>query len=158
MRVVFVIRSADYTRFFDGVFRELCAAGHQVEVLCHNRKRRETDPEAPMPWLRRLAEQYGFQVGFSRRRRDRWRRSLFNSRRLVNYISYLQPGRRPARPGYRRLVAEQPARRGGRLTSDHPRQRRSRIPQGCQAAGNCHGRAGHELGQSDIVRGFADRA
>jgi hypothetical protein len=109
MHVLFVIRSADYTRFFEAVLRELCADGHQVEVLCQLDKQADTAPDAPQAWLQRRAEQYGFKLGIALRRSDRWRRSLFASRRLINYAAYLRPGRQSSQMVIRQYENALPA-------------------------------------------------
>jgi hypothetical protein len=97
MRILFVIRSADYTRFFETVFRETCAEGHQVEVLYQLDKQAGRGADSPHAWLAQQAERYGFKLGPALHRQDRWQRGLFASRRVLNYISYLHPGRQSSK-------------------------------------------------------------
>jgi hypothetical protein len=97
MKILFVLRHVAYFRFFDRVVRELCANGHRVELLLEIRHaEREADApykDSPRALLACLAEVDGLSWGWAALRSDFWRKPAVAIRELINYSSYLQPGR-----------------------------------------------------------------
>lgn len=99
MRVLFVVRNPGFfRRFFDNVVRDLSADGHVVEAVLYGVRKSKPGQASPARSLSAYqAELNGFSWGAALARRDRWRRSLFIARDLINYSSYLQPSRQASR-------------------------------------------------------------
>jgi hypothetical protein len=103
MKVLFAIRSPGFIRFFEPTIRELGADGHTIEVVCHYYRQaaletlKEIDRAAHETLQTFEAELPGFRWGPALRRNDRWRRPLFAARKLLDYSSYLTPGRQASR-------------------------------------------------------------
>ena len=94
MKIVFALRHTGHFRFFDDVIRDLCSAGHSVRALFDIHHRSNTRAKGSMRALLACEhETPGFAWGWALYRRGAWRAPLFLARELINYSSYLQPGR-----------------------------------------------------------------
>jgi hypothetical protein len=109
MKVLFVLRHVAYFRFFDRLIRELCASGHNVTLLLEHRHRTDDQAdrskESPRALLACQAEVNNFDWDWAIQRRDVWRKPTRAARELINYASYLKPGRQSSR-----MIVERSAR------------------------------------------------
>ena len=101
MRVLFLIRSIAHFPYHESTIRELCAAGHEVDVLCDRGWSKDDPGRAAKAFV---ADNPSVTLGWSMRRTDVWRRPLFAARELLSYASYLN------RPDQDQFYAERWAR------------------------------------------------
>jgi hypothetical protein len=99
MKMVFILRHVAYYRFFDSTVRELCRAGHSVKVLLDPRHKGSGDAvkDSPRALEACAADLPNFSWGWAINRDDVWRKWIFAIRELINYSSYLGPGRQTSR-------------------------------------------------------------
>jgi hypothetical protein len=91
LRVVFVLRSLGYLRFFRPSIERLVERGHDVRLLLSTAD--HGDPE--QRWLDRMAERPGFSVEVDPHGLPTHRNTLHvRLRRTLEYLYYLQPGER----------------------------------------------------------------
>lgn len=124
MRVLLVLNSLGYIRFFDGVVRGLLGRGHEVHLLL---ERAQHDP-GEQAWLDELAATQGFTWSTTNALREgEWGKLGTSLRRTSDYVRFLGPAfaRTPhlvARAENR--VAPQTRRRLRALQVHRPRLRR----------------------------------
>jgi hypothetical protein len=91
LRVVFVLRSLGYLRFFRPSFEQLVERGHDVRLLLSTADHGEPEQR----WLDRMAERPGFSVEVDPHGLPTHRNTLHvRLRRTLEYLYYLQPGER----------------------------------------------------------------
>jgi hypothetical protein len=94
MRILYVLRGEGYFSYHDTVIHHLCAAGHQVHILFDEEHGRvKLDPLIQNSMDRFPSLSRGKLV----RRSDIWRRTIYASRELRSYSSYLN---RPEQSAY----------------------------------------------------------
>lgn len=94
MRILYVLRGEGYFSYHDTVIHHLCAAGHEVKILFdeeHGRVKLDPVIQSSMERFANLSR------GELVRRSDLWRRTIYASRELRSYSSYLN---RPEQSAY----------------------------------------------------------
>ena len=83
MRILFVLASPEYLRFYDAVLRELVARGHDVSVAVNHVKEQKQARVEDLEGVHAL--------GLLPARKDRWARLATNLRGTVDFLRYLHP-------------------------------------------------------------------